>query len=44
MIGDLLYNLSFVYKNISEVESVHHVCHNTEHHFDLAQLIMSNGM
>jgi len=44
MIGDLLYNLSLVYENISEAESVHRVCHNTEHNFNLAQLIISNGM
>lgn len=44
MIGDLLYNLSLVYENIYEAESVDRVCHNNEHNFDLAQLIINHGM
>jgi hypothetical protein len=44
MIEDLLYNLSPVYENISVAESVDLLCHNNEHNFDLAQLIISNGM
>jgi hypothetical protein len=42
MIEDLLYDLSLVYENISEAEGVQRVCHNTEHNFDLAHLIISN--
>jgi hypothetical protein len=43
-IEDLLYDLPLVYENISEAGSVQRVCHNTEYNFDVAHLIISNGM